>query len=277
MAWQAVATLVLLASILSALAVASVKEYRENCTIAKPIANCRQIILSIRLYAPDEDGSYPDARVPGAIDSNAVFRELFKAGTLEDEKIFGCGASPFNPDGDIGTRPDYAHALESGENHWAMTSGLNDKAPGNMPLVYENPAEAAWPPTWNADMKGLPAKGRVWADGGVILGTNDTSVEWLKLASRTGERVRLKPFGPENQELFEMARPASEAAKYTVLDVAFSQPEVDAKLAQHLKTKRIPKAIALGVTAVLLLGWALWLYASRSPRKGAPAPDSAHP
>src|SRR5213079_2328580 len=60
--------------------------------ISKSIANCRQIILSIRLYAADHDGAYPDAAVPLAIDSNTVFRQLIIFGSLEDEKIFGCGA-----------------------------------------------------------------------------------------------------------------------------------------------------------------------------------------
>src|SRR5690349_19229429 len=76
--------------------------------ITKSISNCRQIILSIRLYAADHDGAYPDSVVPLATDSNTVFRQLIIDGALEDEKIFGCGASRFMPDGDIGVAPEYS-------------------------------------------------------------------------------------------------------------------------------------------------------------------------
>lgn len=188
--------------------------------ISKSVANCRQIILSIRLYAADHNGAYPDSAVPLATDSNTVFRQLIIAGALEDEKIFGCGASRFMPDGDIGTAPNYSRAAMPGENHWAMTKGLHDNSPGDMPLVYENPVDATWPPAWNPDAAGRSVKGRTWSGGKVIIGTNDTSVELMKLESSKGTSVPLKRMYPEGLNLFERYSSTPDDTLREVLDVA---------------------------------------------------------
>jgi hypothetical protein len=189
-------------------------------SLTKSIANCRQIILSIRLYAADHDGAYPDAGLPLATDSNTVFRQLIITGELEDEKIFGCGASRFVPDGDIGNAPDFSRAVQPGENHWAMTKGLNDNSPGEMPLVYENPTDAAWPPAWNADAAGRSVKGRTWSGGKVIIGTNDTSVELMKLESSKGSNVPLKPMKSDGLNLFERYSQTPDDTLSEILDVA---------------------------------------------------------
>ncbi|OAI56997.1 hypothetical protein AYO49_00315 [Verrucomicrobiaceae bacterium SCGC AG-212-N21] len=191
--------------------------------ITKSIANCRQIIIAMRLYAADHAGAYPDSKVPSAIDSNVVFRELIKSGALEDEKIFGCGASRYTPDGLIGAAPEYADAVTPGENHWAMTKGLDDSSPGGIPLVFENPADATWSPTWNPDMAGRNVKGRTWSGGKVIIGTNDTSVELMKLTSPKGTRVPLKPYGVEGKNLFEQYLDNPDDTTYEILDIA-SEP-----------------------------------------------------
>jgi hypothetical protein len=213
----AVALLAGLAFILFCMAATS-----RTCVLSqdlRAISNCRQVILSIRLYAADEGGVYPDAKLPFATDSNAVFRQLFVEGYLEDEKIFGCYGL-FLPDGSIGTSPDYGEALTPDENHWAMTKGLNAQSPGSIPLVFENPAKATWPPMWNADASGQPVKGRSWSGGRIIIGTNDTSVELMKLSSKTGDSVPLAPVKPASENLFELASKLPHAPKYEVLDVA---------------------------------------------------------
>jgi hypothetical protein len=198
----------------------------SNCSegrkgISKSIFNCRQIILSMRLYAADHDGAYPDSAVPFATDSNTAFRQLIVSGSVEDEKIFGSGNSPFIPDGDIGEEPAFLRAVEPGENHWAMTRGLDEKSPPGIPLVYENPVEATWPPTWNADAAEKKIKGRSWKGGKVIIGTQDTSVELMKLESTKGAKVTTKPLpakaAPGN--LFTHYK-LLDGSKYEVLDVA---------------------------------------------------------
>jgi hypothetical protein len=161
------------------------RSLEDRMSTATRFANCRQIIVALRLYAADHDGKYPDADLPSARDSNTVFRHLIVAGTIEDERIFGGRASPYTPDGELGSAPDYVRAVEPSENHWAMTKGLRDDGPGPAPFVFENPADATWPPTWNADVSTKPNKGRAWAGGKIIVGAHDTSVEFMKLSSKT--------------------------------------------------------------------------------------------
>jgi hypothetical protein len=126
---------------------------------------------------------------------------MFIHGAADNELIFGCPNSLFVPDGNIGKPPDYLEALKPGENHWAMTKGLNDSAGGEYPLVYENPSEASWPPKWNADVAGQPRPGRCWANGTVIVGMNDSSVTMQKLESKKGDHVGLQPL-PGNKPVF---------------------------------------------------------------------------
>lgn len=196
----------------------------ESGQSTKSIANCRQIILSIRLYAADNGGRYPDSVVPDAKDSNTVFRLLFVAGELEDEKIFGAGNSLFVPDGKIGDPPAYARAVEPGENNWAMTKGLDDSSQDGIPLIFESPSHVSWPPAWNADAADQKVKGRAWKGNStsakIIIGTDDTSVELMKLSSTKGSNVPLKSLGPDGEDLFSHWTKVEGDGKYEVLDVA---------------------------------------------------------
>ena len=154
------------------------------------ISNCRKVVMAIKIYGADAQGTYPDAKVPGAKSSNEAFRELFRAGAIKSEAPFGCANSPFKPDGNIGKAAEgFLQAVEPGENHWAMTKGLNDSSPGNLALVFENPVDAGWPPGWNADVAGQSVKGRSWEEGKVIVGWNDSSVELMLLSATKGARV----------------------------------------------------------------------------------------
>lgn len=188
---------------------------RGNLT--KAINNCKQVVTTLKLYSSDNDGKYPDAKLPEARTSNDVFRLLFKAGVVDSETIFGCpGSSDGNPDGNIGKAPDFSEALKAGENHWAMTKGIDDHNAGNIPLVYESPVDATWPPKWNPDAVGTTKKGRTWSSGKVIIGFNDGSVEVLPLVSTKGEHVGLRPRA-DGTPIFPDPPPGQ---KYEVLDVA---------------------------------------------------------
>lgn len=219
-----ITTFVVLALLAGLFAASTLRMSSHHGPLIKSVTNCRQIIIAVRLYAADEGGKFPDSSVPGAKDSNTVFRQLFVAGALEDEMIFRGGGSRFLPDREIGPPPDYARALEPGENHWAMTKGADDTCPGTLPLVFENPVRAAWPPAWNVDAAGQDVKGRAWEGGKIIIGTADTSVELMKLSSRRGTEVRLAPMKAAKENLFEMERKfpdgSIDGTRYEVLDVA---------------------------------------------------------
>jgi hypothetical protein len=187
--------------------------------ISKGISNCRQIVSALRLYAMDHDGKYPDAFLNNPQSSNEVFRTLLKENIAEDEMIFGSFVSPYRPDGNIGTQPDYANALEAGENHWTMTAGLSESAPGEVPLVYENPATASWPPKWNPSARGTSKPGRIWTwAGGIVVGRNDSSATVEKLESRWGKSAGLKK-NSDGKDIFEAAIDPVKFPKGVVLDV----------------------------------------------------------
>lgn len=193
--------------------------------ITKTISNGRQIITALRIYSSEHGGFYPDWKAPDALTSNEVFRELFRKGATDNEKIFGAPLSRFVPDGDIGTPPDYAEAVKAGENHWAMTARVSDSDNGALPLVYESPTKATWPPTWNPDAKGTDAKGRAWSNG-IVVGFNDCSIMVQRLQHNSGSSVPLKKLdestgGSESsgKDIFEMVVPEG-SEPFRILDVA---------------------------------------------------------
>ena len=159
---------------------------------AATTGNARQIVTALSIYAQDHNGRYPDADLPSASSSNEVFRRLIEEEILQDELIFGAKASKFFPDNNIGAHPDYAQALEAGENHWAMTVGVTKGSDKLTPVVFENPAVASWPPLWNADAALKTRKGRTWTKAKIIVGFHDSSVEAIQLDPKTGPAV-----GPE--------------------------------------------------------------------------------
>lgn len=184
---------------------------RGNITIG--ISNCRQIITAMRMYSGDHGGNYPDASLPDPQNSNEVLRVMFQKGVLDNEMIFGCPMSQFVPDGDLGKAPDFKQALEAGENHWAMTKGLDDSASGSIPLIFENPVVATWQPKWNADAKGTKTRGRAWSNG-IIIGMNDSSVGIQQPQSKTGTEVPLKELDAGGQTLF-----TQHGTDWTILNV----------------------------------------------------------
>lgn len=207
-------------AILASLSMAAIGKMGERGQITKAIANCRQIIIAIRLYAADEGGRYPDQdSSEPASTANIAFRTLIRSGSLEDEKIFGCGVSKYVPDGNLGSAPEYEEAVKPGENHWMMTADLSDSSPGGIPLIYENAVATGTDPTWNADAAGRNVRGRTWSGGKVIIGTNDSAVEPMKCEATKGSSVKLKPLGQEGKNLFTQYTEGDSAVEFKILDI----------------------------------------------------------
>jgi type II secretory pathway pseudopilin PulG len=205
-------------AILASLAVPTFGRISERGNITKGISNCRQIITAMRIYSSDHDGKYPDAELTDPQNSNEVIRKLFTEGILNNELIIGCPVSPFVPDGNIGHPDDktFSKAVEAGENHWAMTKGLKDSSPPEIPLVYENPVKPTWPPVWNADAAETNKRGRSWKNG-IIIGLNDSSVGIQPLESKKGTAVALKK--KDGKDPFEAAIDPTTFPKGEVLNV----------------------------------------------------------
>lgn len=96
-----------------------------------------------------------------------------------------------------------------------MTKGLTDHGDESIPLVYESPADATWPPKWNPDYAGTDKPGRTLCGGKVIIGFNDGSVSALPLESAKGMNIGLRPH-PDGTPIF----PTIPGRKLEVLDVA---------------------------------------------------------
>jgi len=177
-------------AILASLAVPAFTMVQTQGNQMKGVSNCKQIILSLKQFSKDNNSQYPDSVAnpltgSQAQTANDAFRFMIQEQIVTDERIFGCPAG-FNPDNNIGQPPNYGQALMPGENHWAMTAGQTDTTPGNMPVVYENPATIGWPPQWNADLSGQVKPGRTWTGGAIIIGRNDGSVAVEKLNGKRG-------------------------------------------------------------------------------------------
>jgi hypothetical protein len=170
--------------------------HTQSARQAEASNNCRIILMYLKMYAAEHDGHYPDTLLqPSPKSSNEVFRQLVKEGFLEEEeeKVFSSPVSPAKVYKKLGPAPDYPNAVAAGECHWAMTYGVTEKDSGNVPLVFENPATAGWPPVWNADAAGKLVWGRSWPKGKIIIGRNDGSVVLEHLSSNRGTAVPLKP------------------------------------------------------------------------------------
>lgn len=177
-------------AILASAAVPTFNVVQTKANMASTAGNAKQICTALRIYAGDNDGSYPDADPDESpANSNEAFRLLIKKGVLDDERIFGAKVTFAKPDNNIGEAPDFNEAVEEGENHWAMTKELTDSSKAMTPLVMEAPESTGWPPMWNADAAGKKTKGRAWKGGKVIVGFCDSSVQPIDLEAATGESV----------------------------------------------------------------------------------------
>ncbi|MBX7209164.1 MAG: type II secretion system GspH family protein [Verrucomicrobiaceae bacterium] len=184
-------------AILASAAVPTFNIVQDKANQTSTAGNARQICAALKLYAGDNNGAYPDSadKKEQPTTSNDAFRLLFKAGIMEDERIFSAKTSKYIPDNNIGEQPEYTEALEASENHWAMTKNVTDSSPALMPLVFENPVSQGWPPMWNCDAIGKRDRGRAWRGGKIIVGFNDSSVQPISLDSAKGGSVGPKDLG----------------------------------------------------------------------------------
>jgi len=193
----------------------------------KGVVNCKQIILSLKLYARNADSAYPDSQKKEFHSSNQVFRELFKQGIVIDERIFGCPDSIFKPDNLNGNPPGYEMALQPGECHWMLLKMQSDLSHSKMPVVIENSLVSSWPPRWDMKMpafswlwhESLTGRGRAWNGGRVIIGRNDGSVAVEKLCpDGTLDWHSKNNLGPDGKSWIDSLSP-EQIAKLSYWDI----------------------------------------------------------
>lgn len=188
-------------AILASLSVPVFSSIQERGQITKGTNNARQIFMALKLYAADNDGSYPSGQT-----ANEAFRELFSDQILDKEDVFGCPMSEVgNPDGNIGDSPDYQQAVERGENHWMMVRGLSDSSSGAFPILFENALDSSQNPSWDPTLAGTTARGRTWKGGKVIIATNDGAVTTYKTETTEGPSP-LEKLGDSSKNIFQRVR-----------------------------------------------------------------------
>ena len=136
------------AAVLAALVGAAVPAFCETAaraSRASSLAKARQIAVALKVFARDNNGTYPRHGTPELLQqpatSNAAFAVLFPNYT-SSEAIFGDEHSVYQtrrPDNDI-DRPYTGHpvkTLEPGENVYAYLMGLTDSSDPHTPLVCD--------------------------------------------------------------------------------------------------------------------------------------------
>lgn len=155
----------------------------------KTVMNGKQLLMALRQYAEKNGGQFPDAGGKDLKSANDVFRELLKAGTLTEERLFGAPRSPFVPDGIVGDPPELKQALMPGECHWMVLKHQTPQSHPATPILIENALGTTWPPRWKVPPRGFswfglkntedarPGRGGAWGGGQIVIGRLDGSVQ----------------------------------------------------------------------------------------------------
>jgi hypothetical protein len=185
--WVATSTVFIL---LSALGTSLARYILDEAQSSQCGQNGRQILFSLKIWAHEFEGKFPDSRLGKGATANGAFRQLIKDAVVLDETIFGAPQSAFSPDGKIGTRPDFPQALEPGENHWMLVGGLATNSPGHTPVFFENAIDATWPPKWTSSFFISKQRGRAWRTGRIMMFFVDNSAHFIEL-EKTGKLLTL--------------------------------------------------------------------------------------
>jgi prepilin-type N-terminal cleavage/methylation domain-containing protein len=143
-AWRAftlIELLVVMAIIgsLAALLVPAMQGAAMTAKMTTAMNSARQIGLGLRMYANDNDGTYPiktNSFGETITSSNDAFRSLLPS-YIDNEKVFTVPGSKAGPSADNNI-DDAAHILQPGENYWAFIAGLSPTSNSNWPLIVDS-------------------------------------------------------------------------------------------------------------------------------------------
>lgn len=147
-------------------------------------------------YANDRGGNFPEGD-----NANQAFRELFKINAGATEKQFAIpgdayhkGTANGEPDGDAGRAPEYATALEPGENAFAYVSGLASSDPARLPLIANGFTSQTGVWSKNRNERGGVFKGKfgvICRVGGSSVAHELTDGEWTVKEKSDGQMVNV--------------------------------------------------------------------------------------
>jgi prepilin-type N-terminal cleavage/methylation domain-containing protein len=194
-------------AVLAGIALPAYNGVKERGDQTKDLSNAKQIALSLRQFAIDNNGSYPSK--PPAADyssasgtpttSNDAFWWLFP-NYLQSEQIFAVTGSAYTP-GSPDNRLDPAGAsgrtdtLKVGENSYAYVSGLTDTSPPTFPIIADGFSSTVGTYATNKAQRGGVWSGKkavvVFCDSSAqILSTNATSHQVERVGSN-GQKTNM--------------------------------------------------------------------------------------
>ena len=208
-------------AVLAGIALPAYNGVKERGDQTKDLSNAKQIALSLRQFAIDNNGSYP-AKPPAAdystasgtpTTSNDAFWWLFP-NYLQSEQIFavtGSAYTPGSPDNklDAAGASTRADTLKAGENSYAYVSGLTDTSPPTFPIIADGFSSTVGTYATNKAQKGGVWSGKkavvVFCDSSAqILPVNPTSHQ-VQRTDSTGAKVNM--FTPASDWFDSTANP----------------------------------------------------------------------
>ena len=157
----------------------------KKARLTESTNNAKQILLTVKLFAGDNDGAFPSEAVstdggvtPGAAlaagsFSNQAFDNLIFSGKYPIGKGFFINKnSGWCKPAVNDTTTEHAKTVRPGQCDWMYILGLNDASPGTCPLITTATAAAAL--TYTNDKS---VKGGVWGGTDAIVGFCDGSAK----------------------------------------------------------------------------------------------------
>jgi hypothetical protein len=188
------------------------RSYRPPSRITAASYQATTIAKALRLYAEDHEGRFPVDRQS----ARHAFRDLIGGGYLADENLFYVAGSAWHdeapqrkPDNDIGAKPDFAQALERGENHWAYVSGLTAENDPKLPLMADGFVEGE-PGRYTDDPS---KKGGLWKGTKAIIVFVDGSAYAWPISAKDGFRVRKRKKDGSQVDIFNPEGGLPESAR----------------------------------------------------------------
>jgi prepilin-type N-terminal cleavage/methylation domain-containing protein len=160
-------------AILASIALPAFSAVQERAKQTKDLSNGKQVALSLKQFALDNNGEFPN-KIYGSAGPDYVTATVFSGGEtsndafrwllpvyVNSEDIFVVPGSKWSPSADNlldATYGTVADSLKAGENGYAYIAGLNDTSNPQMPLLADGFA-AGGPPNYVTDKT---IKGGVW-------------------------------------------------------------------------------------------------------------------
>ncbi len=158
----------------------------KKARISESLSNCKQIVTTLKIYATDNDGSYPSSALsadggttPGkalvAGDfSNQAFDSIISRYSI-GKTFFVNKNSAYCKGAGVKTDTSLADSkvLGKGQNDWLYVAGMSDTTNGNWPLIA-TATKAAGDMTYTSDKNAL---GGVWEGTDAVIGYCDASAK----------------------------------------------------------------------------------------------------